>query len=270
MTDKKFCPGCGQRLTIKFIEGRDRLFCPACEVPVYENPITATAAVVINDKDEVLLVKRNVEPQIGGWCLPGGYLEMDETPEAGCLRELKEETGLDGEVTEAEGNFPGGNALYRSIVIMGYSVGNTTGTLQHGDDCQDARFFYYKKIPRVCFSSYRKILGNALMKRMHWNMNRTEYAIGERKPGNFGAYVITSGDHVDIARKACTGGARILQYRDKISGRKEMLKKATAIRDITRKHNTLFIVNDFIDIALLVDAHDGVIQYARIGQVFHM
>jgi len=65
----------------------------------------------------------------------------------------------------------------------------------------------------------------------------------------FGAYVITSGDHIKVAREACEAGSRIIQYRDKDSSGKEMLRIADKIREITKKFNTLFIVNDFIDIA---------------------
>ena len=78
-----------------------------------------------------------------------------------------------------------------------------------------------------------------------------------KKISPFGAYVITSKDHVKIAREACRGGARIIQYRDKTSTRKEMLSIADKIREITKKFNSLFIVNDFIDIAHMSGA-DGV------------
>ncbi len=74
---------------------------------------------------------------------------------------------------------------------------------------------------------------------------------------NFGAYVITSKNHVKTAAEACKGGVRILQYRDKYSKRNEMLKVADEIRAITKEYNVLFIVNDFIDIALISGA-DGV------------
>jgi thiamine-phosphate pyrophosphorylase len=74
---------------------------------------------------------------------------------------------------------------------------------------------------------------------------------------NFGAYVITSNDHLKIAREACEGGARIIQYRDKTSTRQEMLEIADKIREITKEFNSLFIVNDFIDIAHISGA-DGV------------
>ncbi|MEW5995614.1 MAG: thiamine phosphate synthase [Candidatus Zixiibacteriota bacterium] len=75
--------------------------------------------------------------------------------------------------------------------------------------------------------------------------------------GVWGGYVITSGDAVTLAEKACRGGARILQYRDKTATRRQMLKTAGKLRSITADHGALFIVNDYIDIALLAGA-DGV------------
>ena len=74
---------------------------------------------------------------------------------------------------------------------------------------------------------------------------------------HFGAYVITSKDHVKIAEEACKGGARVIQYRDKSSSRRDMLEIADKLRKITKKFGSLFIVNDFIDIALISGA-DGV------------
>jgi thiamine-phosphate pyrophosphorylase len=73
----------------------------------------------------------------------------------------------------------------------------------------------------------------------------------------FGAYVITSGDHIKVASDAVEGGARIVQYRDKESSRKDMLRISDEIREITRRSGSLFIVNDFVDIALMSQA-DGV------------
>lgn len=57
------------------------------------------------------------------------------------------------------------------------------------------------------------------------------------------------------------GGIKIIQYRDKTKSIKEKVKEAKEIRELCRKHGVVFIVNDHIDIALLVDA-DGV----HIGQ----
>ncbi len=73
----------------------------------------------------------------------------------------------------------------------------------------------------------------------------------------WGAYVITSGDHLRLAREACRGGARIIQYRDKEASSARRLDIARQIRSVTREFGTLFVVNDQIDIAML-SAADGV------------
>ncbi|AZN41131.1 thiamine phosphate synthase [Paenibacillus albus] len=62
---------------------------------------------------------------------------------------------------------------------------------------------------------------------------------------------------IEVMEEAIIGGADIIQLRDKTSGREELLRKAQALRELTRKHGVTFIVNDHIDIALEVDA-DGI------------
>jgi 8-oxo-dGTP diphosphatase len=60
---------------------------------------TRAAAIVLRG-DAVLLVHR-VKDDLEYYTLPGGSVEDDETPEQACLRELREETGLVGEIDEA-------------------------------------------------------------------------------------------------------------------------------------------------------------------------
>lgn len=78
-----------------------------------------------------------------------------------------------------------------------------------------------------------------------------------------GVYVITdrfvnpSRSHIDIARAAVAGGAAVVQLRDKEATTRQLLEWARAIREITQRTGTIFIVNDRIDIALASDA-DGV------------
>ena len=250
MKVKEYCALCSGKLTTKNVDGRNRLFCPRCEKPVYENPLPATAAVLINNRDEILLVKRNVEPKKGEWCLPGGFIELDETPEEGCLRELREETGLEADVDRLVGVFPSKSPVHNWVLVIGYVIKNPQGTITAGDDCDEAVSFKLEQAPPLAFKSHRAILKNVLE-------NPSQERPGLLPRRQFGAYVITSGDHVGLARDACQAGAKILQYRDKVSSKDEILKQARRIREITREHNTLFIVNDYIDIALLVMA-DGV------------
>ncbi|MUT65736.1 thiamine phosphate synthase [Paenibacillus sp. NEAU-GSW1] len=64
-------------------------------------------------------------------------------------------------------------------------------------------------------------------------------------------------DMIHVMEEAIIGGVDIIQLRDKDSSREEVLRKAKALRELTRKHGVTFIVNDYIDIALEVDA-DGI------------
>ena len=64
-------------------------------------------------------------------------------------------------------------------------------------------------------------------------------------------------DPVRVAEAAIQGGADLLQWRDKSSPDREFLKVARALRHLTRKLRTLFLVNDRVAIAMLVHA-DGV------------
>ena len=65
----------------------------------YPHPSVTTDCVIFGfdgTKSRVLLVQRGIEPYKGRWAFPGGFMKMDESAEEGALRELQEETGLDG------------------------------------------------------------------------------------------------------------------------------------------------------------------------------
>lgn len=253
MKKKQFCPYCRHKLTEKIIEDRLRLYCTQCRSPIYENPIPATAAVYFNENHEVLLVRRKVDPKKGEWCLPGGFVELEETPEQCCVRELKEETNLNGEIRNLMGVYLSDSPVYKSVLVIGYLLNRVDGQIRAGDDSDEVDFFSLDHLPAIAFMSHRSLIRDA-------------YGLfSKSKPGSakrgdllrFGAYVITSLDPIEMIRKACLAGARIIQYRDKTAGPKELLANSRRIREITREKNTLFIVNDYPDIALLSEA-DGV------------
>lgn len=82
-----------------------------------------------------------------------------------------------------------------------------------------------------------------------------------------GIYGITSESHskgrnnIEVIKHMINGGVRIIQYREKNKKQKEVLAECREIRKITMENNIVFIINDYIDIAMMVDA-DGV----HIGQ----
>ncbi len=62
--------------------------------------------------------------------------------------------------------------------------------------------------------------------------------------------------HIDVARAAIAGGARVIQLRDKTSNKKDLLPIAEQLKALCAEHNVLFIINDHLDLLLAVDA-DG-------------
>lgn len=76
-------------------DNRERLICRDCGFIHYRNPVVVVGSVATwNDGDEpsaqrILLCRRAIAPQIGLWTLPAGYLELEETTEAGAVRETR-------------------------------------------------------------------------------------------------------------------------------------------------------------------------------------
>ena len=88
-----FCPICGSpHFEVNNFKSKK---CQDCGFTYYANPCSATAAFIVNDNDEMLVVRRAKEPAKGTLDLPGGFVDMGETVEEGMHREIKEETGLD-------------------------------------------------------------------------------------------------------------------------------------------------------------------------------
>ncbi|MEZ4450456.1 MAG: NUDIX domain-containing protein [Nannocystaceae bacterium] len=67
--------------------------CAACGHTAYNNPIPV-AVVLLPVADGILVVQRAIEPGLGMWALPGGFLEVGEPWRVGAARELFEETGI--------------------------------------------------------------------------------------------------------------------------------------------------------------------------------
>ena len=89
----KFCSHCGSdKIQSKVPDGdnRARFCCPDCDTIFYENPKIVTGCVVTCE-DKVLLCKRAIEPRLGLWTLPAGFMENNETVQQGAARETYEE-----------------------------------------------------------------------------------------------------------------------------------------------------------------------------------
>jgi ADP-ribose pyrophosphatase YjhB (NUDIX family) len=155
----------------KVIDGKTRDYCPCCDTVFYENPLPVASAIVVNRKREILLVNRRNDPYRGMWCLPIGFAEVDEAVEDAALRELLEETGLEGEIVTLVDVDTADDSYYGSMAIITYEVRRTGGKLEAGDDAADARYFPIHELPPLAWEANREGVDRYLaMYRDTWAM----------------------------------------------------------------------------------------------------
>ncbi|MBU1652119.1 NUDIX hydrolase, partial [bacterium] len=154
----KYCPECGGDLLREMLQGRLRLRCQKCGEIHYENPLPATACVCRNDRGELLLVKRADPPAKGEWCLPGGFIEVGETAHEGALRELKEETGLEGRILRVIDVSSRVNGYWGDVILIGYEVETTGGELQAADDAAEAKYYPLDALPPIPFNTHQRMI----------------------------------------------------------------------------------------------------------------
>jgi len=108
-------------------------------------PVPA-AGVVCFRGDEVLLIRRGTPPREGEWSLPGGRIEWGERAADAALRELREETGCEGEIVGLV-DVVDGLIGDRHYVLIDYAVRWTSGEPKAGDDAREARFVTAAELP---------------------------------------------------------------------------------------------------------------------------
>jgi 8-oxo-dGTP diphosphatase len=127
-----------------------------------DGPWLAADAVVFDDSGRVLLVRRKYPPFQGHLALPGGFVEAGETTEAAALRELKEETSIDGSSPRLVGVYsdPKRDPRHHTVSAV-YLVTAASYDVQAGDDAADALFVANWEAQILAFD-HRQIISDAL------------------------------------------------------------------------------------------------------------
>ncbi len=117
-------------------------------------PIVGVGAVVV-ENDNVLVVRRGQPPRMGAWSIPGGGVRLGEDLEGACVREVREETGLEVEIV-SEGRVL--NRVTRDkwgrvrfhYVLIDYVCRPRGGTLEAASDVSEARWHPLGEISALC------------------------------------------------------------------------------------------------------------------------
>ena len=126
-------------------------------------PVPCVGVVCLRG-EEVLLIRRGRPPKQGEWSLPGGRIEPGERAMEAALRELREETGVEAEITGlidvVDGLFPESGRHY---VLIDYAARWLSGEPAAGDDALQARFVALDQVAAmVGWSETRRIIDEAV------------------------------------------------------------------------------------------------------------
>jgi ADP-ribose pyrophosphatase YjhB (NUDIX family) len=115
-----------------------------------DQPVVGVGAVIIK-QGKIALIKRGNEPSRGKWTIPGGLVELAESPEQAVIREAKEETGLSVDsplLIDVVSNVDydeSGKVKYH-YVIIDYLVHVKAGTAEAASDAVELRWVPFEEV----------------------------------------------------------------------------------------------------------------------------
>lgn len=130
--------------------------CVECDRIIYSDPKVAVAAIIPLDNGIVLL-KRAIEPQLGKWSFPSGYVDRGEKLERALEREVLEECGLVVNVEWLVGVYSDEG---QAVVLVVYHADVVSGELVAGDETSDAKVFDIDEMPELAFEHDDRIIQN--------------------------------------------------------------------------------------------------------------
>ncbi len=154
----RFCPRCGGDLDERVVKANEpkRLVCVNCSFIFYQDPKVVAGTIFTYDGG-IALLKRGVEPALGKWVFPGGYVDRGESVQDAAIRETLEESQVEVEL----GPLLNVYSYPRSpTVIVVYTAQVIGGTLAAADESLEARTFSPNEIPwtEIAFDSTRDAL----------------------------------------------------------------------------------------------------------------
>jgi ADP-ribose pyrophosphatase YjhB (NUDIX family) len=156
----RFCPRCGgdlEKRVVKVTEP-ERLVCLNCSFIFYQDP-KVVAGTIFTVDGGIALLKRGVEPALGKWVFPGGYVDRGESVQEAAIRETKEESQVDVKLGPLLNVY---SYPRTPNVIVVYTAVVVGGELAAGDESVEARLFAPDNIPwkELAFDSTRDALSD--------------------------------------------------------------------------------------------------------------
>ena len=161
-----YCARCGAELVLGPLpeESRERHACPSCGYIAYQNPRPVVTTIPVTEAGEAVLIRRGIEPGMGEWAQPGGFLEIDETVAEAAIRETLEETGLLVEPGELVGVY---SRLEAAVVVLVFEARIVGGAYRPNPEALEITAFPADRIPwdRIAFKTSYWALHDWVMSR---------------------------------------------------------------------------------------------------------
>jgi len=143
----RFCPMCGGPLEMRIVapDHKENKVCTKCGFVYFLGP-KLVAGCIIAKGDRTLLLRRGLEPSLGKWTYPGGFVDLGETPEKCALRETLEEVGMTVRYPELLGIYADRNDP-KPIIVVTYLVRPGTETPIVTPEATEVRYFGIDEIP---------------------------------------------------------------------------------------------------------------------------
>jgi ADP-ribose pyrophosphatase YjhB (NUDIX family) len=156
----RHCARCGGSLRHQHRDGRERPVCTDCGAVVYLDPKVACGVLVMRRR-AILLVQRRNEPGRGLWCLPCGFADADEAPEAAAAREAFEETGLRITIGALVGAYHYRDDPRGAGILLVYRGRAARGVAQAHDDAAAVGWFALDGLPPLSHAPHRLAIADA-------------------------------------------------------------------------------------------------------------
>jgi ADP-ribose pyrophosphatase YjhB (NUDIX family) len=179
LMDINFCSYCGGRIkqVIPPFDDRQRDVCESCAKIHYENPKMVVGCIPVKG-GQVLLCRRAIEPRIGKWTLPAGYLEKGETVAAGACRETMEEARAEVAIIAPYSMY---NITFVNQIYLFFRAQLLNEDFGPGPESSEVLLFTEEEVPwdEIAFTVVQKTLHQFFKDRQD---NHFEFYIGDIDP----------------------------------------------------------------------------------------